>query len=418
MKRDGVMTTTSKQQQKFSFIDVFSGAGGLSIGFKISGFFEPITAIEMSSIACKTYAQNLGVPVLNENLANTKPLDLLERAHSVGFKQIDLIIGGPPCKAFTTANRGNTKWEKVKERMLKEERVVENIEWFSYWKMIEGIKPQAFVAENVMGLRTRRDVLESFLDRVASIKYTTKICELDAQYFGVPQRRKRIFIIGIRESKLDSTDLVLKNPKRSSEELVTVEKAISDLPQLSNENSGTQSSHYLPKKPTAYQALMRCNEKLLFEHLTHSVHPVVASRFKYIPQGYNLRKAWITGKIPDEIMRSEYNLGKAVRKFSEKTLENMHSNIYRRLLWDNVSCTVTNARKTVLIHPLQDRLISVREAARLQSFPDWTHFYGGLDQQYQQIADAVPPLLAKGIANHVAGILLNKEVFPNLSCIA
>lgn len=339
------MTITGKQRKKFSFIDVFSGPGGLSIGFKLSGFFEPVTAVEMSSIASKTYEQNLGIPVLNENLARIQPVDLIERAYKGGFKKIDVIIGGPPCKAFTTANRGSTKWEKVKERLLKEEKVVENIEWFSYWKMIEGIKPQAFIAENVMGLRTRRDVLENFLNRVASINYNAKICELDAQYFGVPQRRKRIFIIGIRKSKLDGKELILKNPKRSPKELVTVEKAISDLPELSNENPGNQISHYLPKKPTAYQALMRGNEKLLFDHLVHSVHPVVASRFNYIPQGYNLRKAWIAGKIPDEIMRAEYHLGKAVRKFSEKTLENMHSNIYRRLAWDNVSCTMTNARR-------------------------------------------------------------------------
>ncbi len=200
------MTITGKQRKKFSFIDVFSGPGGLSIGFKLSGFFEPVTAVEMSSIASKTYEQNLGIPVLNENLARIQPVDLIERAYKGGFKKIDVIIGGPPCKAFTTANRGSTKWEKVKERLLKEEKVVENIEWFSYWKMIEGIKPQAFIAENVMGLRTRRDVLENFLNRVASINYNAKICELDAQYFGVPQRRKRIFIIGIRNPRRNKNE--------------------------------------------------------------------------------------------------------------------------------------------------------------------------------------------------------------------
>lgn len=328
-----------------------------------------------------------------------------------------MIIGGPPCKAFTTANRGGTKWEKVKEKLLEENKDIENSEWFSFWKVIQGIKPRAFVAENVMGLRTRKDVLQKFVERVNFLGYATAICQLDAQYFGVPQRRKRIFIIGQKTSDIDVADLIIKNPKKRSFKPISVEKAISDLPELSNEKPSCTISRYLKKRPTAYQALLRGENKLLFDHVVHRVHPIVASRFEYIPQGYNLRKAWVEKKIPEANMKAEYLLGKVTRKFSNKTLKNMHSNIYRRLEWKNVSCTITNARKTVLIHPLQDRLLSVREVARLQSFPDWVRFCGSLDQQYQQIADAVPPLLAKGIAGHLAD-LLQREKTRKSSSIA
>jgi DNA (cytosine-5)-methyltransferase 1 len=395
---------------KYSFVDVFSGAGGLSIGFTSSGLFEPVAAVEMNSCASKTYQQNIRVPVYVENLAITQPIKLIDSAQKKGFKTVDVIIGGPPCKPFTTANRGGTKWEKVKEKLEKEKKVVENLEWFSYWKIIKGIQPKAFVAENVTGLRLRKEVLETFLTRVKDTGYTTNFFEVDAQFFGVPQRRKRIFIVGVKKPNLDPKELIINNPKIQRKDFVTVEKAISDLPRLNNDDTTLKVMKYLHRKPTSYQTLMRGDEKLVFDHRVHSVHSAVANRFKYIPQGYNLRKAWIEGKIPDSIMRKEYFLGKAIRKFSDKTLKNMHSNIYRRLEWNNISCTITNARKTVLIHPLQDRLISIREAARLQSFPDCTQFYGGLDQQYQQIADAVPPLLSRSIAIHLAGVLLEKEV--------
>jgi len=119
-----------------------------------------------------------------------------------------------------------------------------------------------------------------------------------------------------------------------------------------------------------------------------------------------LRRAWIEGKIPKDLLQSQYIVKGRVRKgFSNKTLQNMHSNIYRRLKWNDVSYTITHVRKAVLIHPLQDRLLSIREAARLQSFPDWFRFSGSLNQQYQQIADAVPPLLAKAVALHIKELL-------------
>jgi DNA (cytosine-5)-methyltransferase 1 len=194
---------------------------------------------------------------------------------------------------------------------------------------------------------------------------------------------------------------------------VKVKEAIGDLPSLSNEKPNCEKPTYEPGHPTSFQSLMRDGQTKVQDHTVHVVHPVMAKRFEYIPQGYNLLKALRERRIPANVMKKTYFRGKRIVAFSEKTLKNMHSNIYRRLEWNKPSCTITHVRKTVLIHPLEHRLLSVREAARLQSFPDWYRFSGSINQQYQQIADAVPPLLAKELARHLARIInQHREPIP------
>jgi len=387
--------------RKYSLADFYAGPGGLSLGFKQSGFFQPVVAVESNSQASETYENNLGVKVITKDVANVAPNELLKVAKEQGYKGIDVVVGGPPCQAFTTSNTKGTHWKKIKEQNEKNGNCVENQDWINFWKIIEALEPRAFVAENVMGFRTDKDVMSDFIKRSEPFDYVTGHCKLDAQFYGVPQRRKRIFVIGLKDYSQNKDSLLPKNPPKTSVKLVTVRNALGDLPKLSNDYPGSIISKYKRGRPTSYQSLMKYNAEILYDHVTHSVHPKMAERFQYIPQGYNLRKTWIEGKIPEDCMRSSYVIGKRERRFSENTLENMHSNIYRRLKWDDVSWTITHVRKTVLIHPLQDRLISVRESARLQSFPDWYRFSGSLNQQYQQIANAVPPLLAKAVAIHI-----------------
>ena len=412
------MRRSKRNNHRYVFIDLFSGPGGLSLGFKSSGYFQPVLAIETVGATCETYRRNFKVRVCQQDVTRIDPMQLAGSARQQAFGRIDVVIGGPPCRAFTTANRGGTKWEQMKKKMLEEKNVAEHPDWFSFWKIIQAIQPRIFLAENVMGFRARGDVLQNFVERLESSDYATGVCELDAQYFGVPQRRRRIFVIGMRNFTGDKATLLPRNPSRAARSLITVEQALSDLPELSNDLPGSTISKYKRGRPSAYEALLRRKDGVLNDHVIHLAHPVMAKRFQYIPQGYNLRKTWIEGRIPESVMRSEYLCGKSIKKFSEKTLENMHSNIYRRLEWKKVSCTITNVRKTVLIHPLQDRLLSVRETARLQSFPDWFRFCGSLDQQYQQIADAVPPLLAKAIAEHFAKLLSHEDDVPHVAMVA
>jgi DNA (cytosine-5)-methyltransferase 1 len=392
--------------RRLSFVDLFSGPGGLSLGFKLSGFFEPVAAVESDSKVAETYKANLGVDVLKKDVGEVDPAELLRQANEKGYDTIDAVIGGPPCRPFTTANMGGTRWEKIRERNKIANGNVEHPDWLSFWQIIKALDPQPriVVAENVMGFRNHDDVFSRFLNRLKK-HYTTCFRELHAHCFGVPQNRKRLFIVGVRGFEGDPESILPINPQLESIKMVTVKEAIGDLPELSNNSPGTQISIYRKGRPTRFESLMRVDCRVLYDHITHSVHPVMAERFKHIPQGYSLRKAWTDNKIPEASMRSQYFKGKVRKHFSQDTLKNIHSNIYRRLRWEFASCTITHVRKTVLIHPRQDRLISIREAARLQSFPDWFRFSGSISQQYQQIADAVPPLLAKAIADHFGELL-------------
>ena len=171
---------------------------------------------------------------------------------------------------------------------------------------------------------------------------------------------------------------------------------------MTNERSGELQSTYLPNKTSNYIKILKGRQNTLWNHQTHSVHPVMKKRFKYIPQGCNLKQAWEKKKIPKDVARSSYFQNGRIRKYTLKAIKEMHSNIYSRLSQSGLSPTLTNAKKTVILHPRQNRIVSVRECARLQSFSDSYVFYGSLNQQYQQVADAVPPLLAKQIGLTVA----------------
>jgi DNA (cytosine-5)-methyltransferase 1 len=399
--------------RKYSFVDVFSGPGGLSLGFKMSGFFEPIGAVELNQKAAETYRTNLGVKVIDAEIGKVESKDLanslFRRAHEVGYEKIDAIVGGPPCRPFTTANKGGTRWEKIRENNKEKNGDDEHPDWLSFWQIIEALDPlpRIVVAENVMGFKNHDDVFSKFLNRLKEY-YATCFRELHARCFGVPQNRKRIFIVGIKDFDGNPESILPINPQPESFKVVAVKDAISDLPELSNNSPGTQISNYGKGRPTRYESSLRGECKFLQDHITHSVHPTMAERFTHIPPGCSLRKAWADGAVPKASMHSYYFVGNIKKEFSKSTLRNMHSNIYRRLGWKEASCTITHVRKTVLIHPLQDRLISIREAARLQSFPDWFRFSGSISQQYQQIADAVPPLLAQAIADHVGKLLASK----------
>lgn len=396
---------------KFSFVDLFSGPGGLSLGFKLSDFFEPVGAVESNPIAATTYSNNLQVEVLQKTIQHVTAVELCAIAKRKGFNSIDAVVGGPPCRPFTTANKGGTRWEKIKQ---KNGGVTEHPDWLNFWKIIDSFdpKPRFVVVENVMTIKDHDDVFMKFLDRLNS-NYKVVTGVFHADDFGVPQSRKRLFIVGVKGFEGDEKQILNLEQEKSKTKKVVVEDAIGDLPKLSNENN-LSIYKYNRGRPSGYQVLMRNKKGFVYDHIVHSVHPIMAERFKYIPQGYNLKKTWIEGKIPQKLMESTYYSQGKWHTFSQNTLENMHANIYRRLRWDDVSCTITHVRKTVLIHPLQDRLLSVREAARLQSFPDWYRFSGSISQQYQQIADAVPPFLAKAIACHLGELFLNPAFEPQI----
>jgi len=207
---------------------------------------------------------------------------------------------------------------------------------------------------------------------------------LMAADYGVPQRRRRFFFIATR----DGLPILFPKPLIPQDAYVNVWDAISDLPELTTGNKIDELSYRKNKNLTPYQTIMRKkNDGRVQNNYVSENSDLVVRRYVHIPQGGNWRN------IPDHLMLN----------YKDKT--RCHNYIYRRLKEDEISIVITHYRKSMLIHPRENRGLSVREAARIQSFPDHFIFKGPLISQQQQVANAVPPLLAKAVAKSVKKML-------------
>jgi len=284
-----------------------------------------------------------------------------------GVKFPDVIVGGPPCEPFSKANR---------RRMGEAHSKYYTLEYFAHFAV--ELKPRYFILENVCSVRNH-NIFNNTISLLERAKYEVEVAVLNAAEYGVPQRRRRLLVFGALD---ESPSPLINTLKRlRSKERVTVSDAISDLPKIEN---GCSSSVMDYDKPplTKYQMWVRKGAEKLYNHVTMNLRRGL-NKIKYISPGENLVKA--ISRMPEEIRR----------KF--RNPRNIHKNMYRRLSWSEVAPTIVNPSKALLIHPEEDRVISVREAARLQSFPDTYVFYGGVTSQYKQVADATPPLLAVAI---------------------
>jgi len=353
-------------------IDLFAGAGGLSLGFKGAGF-QVVQAVESDKHAAKTYRHNHPKVDLTEgDICNLDPMDCLQR---IGLRPGDLtvLIGGPPCQGFSESNRRTRTLRNPKNHLYRE-----------YLRFLEVMRPACFVLENVAGLRTLSGgaVLQRILADSRALGYETEWKELNAAEYGVPQFRRRLFIVGNR------LGVTVRFPRAThgdgAKPYVTVRDAVSDLPRLEN----GASEDYMPygqdgRELARCQVSMRTSKngdlQVQGNLVTRNAEHII-ERYKYVHPGQN----WEA--IPRRLMDNY------------KDLSRCHTGIYYRLKWDEPSKVIGNFRKNMLIHPEQHRGLSVREAARLQSFPDHYEFLGSIGFQQQQVADAVPPLLAEAVA--------------------
>lgn len=325
-------------------IDLFCGCGGLSRGFELAGF-ESILAIDMWNDAIKTYNYNHKKEVAickDIRELNNKYLEKIANEN-----EISGIIGGPPCQGYST----------VGKRDINDER---NYLYLEYCRIVEKVKPQFFVLENVKGLLTLNNGMfkEDIIKRFESLGYIVTYKVLNASDYGVPQNRQRVFFVGIKNKKF-------KFPKEFGYRISTKE-AISDL-----ENC---SSHYKCEPKTEYQKIMRNrqNELKNNEITVHSEQTTLI--INLIPDG---------GKIKD--IDEKYW---KVRKYN-KAFQRMNSNL--------PSNTIDTGHRNYF-HYKENRIPTVRESARIQSFSDDFIFLGSKTSQYKQVGNAVPPLLAKAIA--------------------
>lgn len=339
----------------YTGIDIFSGAGGMSIGAKWAGIDVKI-AVENDIHAAKTFAFNHPeTEVWIEDIKNTSTKDLKKLNPFV-------LFGGPPCQGFSQSNT-KTRSDHNPNNSLFEQ----------YLRYVEELAPNWIVFENVQGFQTfqkGRVVLE-LEKRLSAMGYITKKTVLWASHYGVPQNRNRFFLVG------NKMGLEYKFPEPLPYS-VTVSEALSDLPILQNGDSHLELP-YKHSNLNEYTKFVRGNSLTSMQNLVSKNQDYVIERYKHIKPGENWKS------IPIDLM-SNYN-----------EVNNTHSGIYKRLDPDQPSVVISNYRKNMLIHPHEHRGLSVREAARLQSFPDNFIFKGSLTYIQQQIGNAVPPLLAYAI---------------------
>src|SRR5690606_38805325 len=378
-------------------IDLFSGCGGMTLGYKWAGF-NSILASDIDENCEKTFATNFPeIPFICGDISTLSKDDCDKILNN---KTIDVIIGGPPCQGFSLANKKRNKVSEDPRNKL----------FYEFVKIINWYDPKAFVMENVKGLlsmdsgRVIKQIQEEF-ENSGTFGYEVRTQVLKASDFGVPQIRERVILIGIRKD----LDVVPEFPEKKNQEEISVEAAISDLPQI-NAGEGEVVMEYETKPLNEYQQFMRQNSKKVFNHIAMKHTPRLIERFKAIQPGKNLLDVWETHGAVQRGNPSQ----KSSIKFSQNNL---------RLVPDKPAPTIAASFQSNFIHPYLDRNFTAREGARLQSFPDDFIFEGmrtkmswekGLSQ-YQQIGNAVPPLMAYEIAMSLKKVLEqeDKEGLPS-----
>lgn len=343
-------------------IDLFAGVGGMSLGFEQAGM-NVLLAVEKIPAIAQGYQHNLRhTQVLVCDVEN-----LHIRNTFAPFKEqgIDVVFGGPPCQGFS---------QKGKRLHIGDDR---NYLFHYFVDSVDFIRPAFFVIENVPNILTAANqyFLKEIQDAFSRLGYLVQAQVLDASRYGVPQQRKRAFIVG----HLNGFSFMFPEPKPGH---VTVDEAISDLPRL---QSGEGEPFYAYPGPpgSSYQAAMRRNSRGIHNHQATRHSALALERLSLIPENgggkEHLPKAHLTKSI--------------------------YSGTWSRLRENAPARTITTRFDTPssgqFTLPRQDRCLTVREAARLQSFPDWFQFTGTKSNQMLQVGNAVPPLLAQAIATAI-----------------
>jgi len=341
---------------KLKVVDLFSGVGGFSQGF-ISQGFEIEFAIEFNKDIAKSY--QLNHPKTEMYDIDIKDVDFskLKEKH----KKIDVIVGGPPCQGFS---------QKGKRLSIDDER---NFLFKRFIDAVEVFKPKYFVLENVPNILTtangffKNEIIEGF----EKLGYKVNAKTLLASDYGVPQNRRRAFFIGVLNGEK------LNFPKPHNQK-TTIKEAIYDLPFIDS-GQGEKFYDYEKSAKSKYQKLLRKKSKGIYNHISTNHSTIAIERLKLIPKG--------KGK---EVLPAEHRT------------KSIYSGTWCRLLENGFASTITTRFDTpssgLFTHPILNRCLTVREAARIQSFSDTFIFHGTKTSQMKQVGNAVPPLLAKEIA--------------------
>jgi DNA-cytosine methyltransferase len=349
---------------QYTIVDLFAGVGGLSLGFERQGF-EILLANEYDESIANSYKKNHKCD--NLIVSDITKLDI-DKTFGHLKKKVDVVVGGPPCQGFS---------QKGQRKTIHDER---NFLFKFYVQIVDYLKPRCFVMENVPNLLTaengyfKNEIIKLFNE----LGYSLNLDVLNAADYGVPQNRKRAIILGT----LNGTAPNLPKPLN---EKVTIWDAISDLNFL-NSGEGKDEQEYPYECQSEYQRNLRDGSEKLFNHVATNHSKVALERLELIPP----------------------NCGKEVLP-EEHITKSIYSGTWTRMKTEEQSVTITTRFDTPasgkFTHPFLNRAITVREAARIQSFPDTFRFYGSKTSQMKQVGNAVPPLLAEKIALEVLKIL-------------
>lgn len=353
---------------RLTCIDLFSGAGGLSKGFMDAGY-DVLVGVDNDQAALNTFAKNHnGAIALNADLSKQETFDEIKRI--AGQRDIDVVIAGPPCQGFSLTGPRNFDDERNKLYLA----VIE---------IVKQYKPKAFIIENVPGMATLYEgqIKDEILRRFKTMGYNIDCKILCAADYGVPQNRKRLIFMGIRDD-LGTPEFPI--PTFTPENYRTCRDAISDLPSL-EKGIGEDVAEYEKEPLTEYQKLMRGTCTVLHNHLGTNHTQMVKDTIALVPEGGNYKD------LPPGWGES--------RKFHMA---------WTRLNGNAPARTVDTGHRN-LFHYEYNRVPTVRESARIQSFPDDFVFIGTKTQQSRQVGNAVPPLLGQALGEAIMKIIQENE---------
>lgn len=379
---------------KYEVIDLFSGAGGLTTGFHLAGF-ESICAIDINAKALATYKHNYpDTKIVHQNICEVNPADL-RLCLGLQREELAALIGGPPCQGFSRNIPAGYRYLNDSRNQL----------YRTFLEFVQEFRPLYVVIENVPEILKAYDgVVRNEITAQLEVQgYKVTSASLNSANYGIPQTRARAFFLAsldkflpfpkpthfgeirsdYRATKSCSQLTLFQSSNVSS--IVTVRDAIGDLPPLNAGQEYDDENYPFPPQ-TAYQAMIRNGSIKLVNHVARALSSIQMSRVRILEEGQDARD------LPPELAPKKH-----------------YSGAYGRLYWDKPARTITrwvfHPGSGRFFHPTQNRTITIREAARLQSYPDNFHFLGSYTDMASQIGESVPPLLGKVLA---ASILQNQ----------
>lgn len=362
------------QKEKLSFVDLFSGAGGIGIGFENAGYNHVLSS-DFDTAVEKTFNKyNPNVPFVRGDLSDKYIFDKIVKI--IGNKKIDILVGGPPCQGFSMF--GKRRFIKSKDHNPLEDNRNDLI--FTFLDYVEAINPNWFMMENVAGLLNLNNgfYLEEFIKKVEYLGYNDYDYKvINTADYGVPQTRKRFIFIANKTGNIIPwpKPKFYKEPRDWEKPYRTINQVITD---LDCKDSEIKFKNHVP--------------------MNHS--ETVVDRFSYIKEGQKINP----DELPNHLRYSK--TGKPIKSFSK---------VLFRLDRNEPSCTLVPGHSAFPIHPWFNRQLTIREAARIQTFPDRVEFLGNVSQQCKQVGNAFPPLAAEMFANSLKKAIKNDWRKNNLS---